>query len=593
MDRKVLLAMVLIMAVLFLDQMISPKFYRRSKPAPVPSQQGGAPGQAGSGTQAPGSASTPAPVGGSQTGAPAGDAPAIGPPGVPGGTPPGATPPGAIPTGGTPSDPAGTLSSGAVLTRPRVLPAPTQEREMKTEHFRATFTSEGGAISHWILDSYKDDVRNQPVDLVPPGARAFHVVVEAAGRALDFADAPFRILEDNALGGVMSFEAEEESGIRVTKTYRVGRDRRILETDVRVSAPPQLGPIRYRIGWGPALPITEPSTKREELKAVALLGTKMEDVPASKLGPNGERVVPPGNVRWVANRSKYFIAAVIPDSGTVSDVVFRSAGTGLVGAWLLGAAPPGATVARHARVYAGPIHYETLATVGSGLDEVANLGWKWMRGISVLMLKCLNLLHRMMPNYGVAIILLAAATKFLFYPLTQSSLRSMKLMHHLQPQIKELQEKYKGDPMKLNQAMMTLYKENKVNPMSGCLPMLLQVPVFIALYNVLLFSIELRSSGFVGYIRDLSAPDVLMTVAGFPIHLMPIVMTASTYLLQSQTPVAPAQKGMMYVMPLFMLFFMYSFPSGVILYWTVNNILSALQQYLVNLAEDRKLAAQA
>jgi YidC/Oxa1 family membrane protein insertase len=129
--------------------------------------------------------------------------------------------------------------------------------------------------------------------------------------------------------------------------------------------------------------------------------------------------------------------------------------------------------------------------------------------------------------------------------------------------------------------------------MSGCLPMLLQVPVFIGLYNVLLYSIELRASGFVGYIHDLSAPDVLMTVAGFPIHLMPIIMTGSTYLLQSQTPVAPAQKGMMYVMPLFMLFFMYSFPSGVVLYWTVNNVLSALQQYLVNLAEDRKMATQA
>ncbi|HYQ96570.1 MAG TPA: membrane protein insertase YidC, partial [Candidatus Eisenbacteria bacterium] len=484
-------------------------------------------------------------------------------------------------------------SSGAVLTPAQVPPAPAQTREIKTEHFRASFTSEGASISHWVLDSYKDEIRNEPVDLVPRGSRAYQVVVEAGGKALDFGDAAFRITEDNAAGGVLSFEALDLSGVRITKTYRVGRDRRLLEAEVRVSAPPQLGPIRYRIGWGTALPLTEPSTKRDQLQAVALLGTKLEMIPASKLGPNGERVVPPGNVRWVASRSKYFIAAVIPDSGTVSEVVFRSAGSGLTSAWLLGAAAPGSEVARHTRVYGGPIHYETLATVGSGLDEVANLGWKWMRGISVLMLKCLNLLHRVIPNYGLAILVLAAATKFLFYPLTQSSLRSMKVMHHLQPQIKELQERYKSDPMKLNQAMMALYKENKVNPMSGCLPMLLQVPVFIALYNVLLYSIELRASGFVGYIRDLSAPDVLMTIGGFPIHLMPIIMTASTYVLQTQTPVAPAQKGMMYVMPLFMLFFMYPFPSGVILYWTVNNLLSALQQYLVNLAEDRKRAAQA
>ena len=566
MDRKVLIAMVMIMMVLLLDQVISPNFYKPRR-KPVPSQPGGTPGQTAPSPPNPQSTQTPASVG-SQAGAPAGSS------GVPGG---------ATST---------VLSTGSVLTGARVPPGPIETREVKTEHFRVEFTSEGGTISHWILDSYKDQVRNAPVDLVAPGARAFQVIVEAGARAIDFSNAPFRITHDDPVGGALTFEAVDSSGVRVVKSYQVGRDRKLLESDVRVSAPPELGPIRYRIGWGAPLPITEAATKREQLQAAALLGTKLESIPAGKLGPNGERIIPPGNVRWVASRSKYFIAAVIPDSGTVSDVVFRSAGSGLVTAWFVGAAPPGGEVVRRTRIYAGPIHYETLAAVGAGLDEVANLGWKWMRGVSVLMLTCLNLLHKMIPNYGFAIIILAAATKFLFYPLTQASLRSMKVMHHLQPQIKELQEKHKGDPMKLNQAMMALYKENKVNPMSGCLPMLLQVPVFIALYNVLLFSVELRASGFVGYIRDLSAPDVLATIGGFPIHLMPVVMTASTYLLQSQTPVAPAQKGMMYVMPLFMLFFMYTFPSGVILYWTVNNLLSALQQYLVNLAEDRKLAAQ-
>jgi YidC/Oxa1 family membrane protein insertase len=248
---------------------------------------------------------------------------------------------------------------------------------------------------------------------------------------------------------------------------------------------------------------------------------------------------------------------------------------------------------RHSRIYAGPIHYETLLAVGSGLDEVANLGWQWMRPLSVLMLKLLNLLYKAIPNYGVGIIVLAAATKLIFYPLTQSSLRSMKVMHRLQPEVKAIQDRFKEDPMKMNKTMMALYKEHKVNPMGGCLPMLLQVPVFIALYNVLLFSIELRASGFVGYIKDLSEPDVLFQVGAFSLHLMPIIMTASTFVLQTQTPTAPNQKAMMYVMPFFMLFFMYTFPSGVILYWTVNNLFSALQQYLVNLADDRKQAAQA
>jgi YidC/Oxa1 family membrane protein insertase len=567
MDRKVLIAMVMIMMVLLLDQVMSPRFYR-PKAKPVASQQGGAAGQAAPQPQRPDG--SPSAGAGASTGT-----------GV------------ATPSGRGGSETGTALSSGAVLVRPQVAPAPSETREIRTENYRVTLTSDGAAITHWVLDSFKDEVRNQPLDLVAPGAKAYPVVVEYGSHALDFSGAPFRIVQDDAAGGVVSFEAQDQSGVRVTKTYRVGADRRLLDAEVHVSAPPELGPIRYRIGWGTPLPLTEPSAMKRDLpQAVALLGAKLETLPAAKLGPNGEQILPPGNVRWVASRNKYFIAAVIPDSGTVSDVVFRTAGNGLVTSWILGAVPPGGEVVRHTRIYGGPIRFDTLASIGSGLDEVANLGWRWMRGISVLLLRCLNLLHKVIANYGAAIIILAAATKLLFYPLTQSSLRSMKVMHHLQPQIKELQDRLKDDPMKLNQAMMALYKENNVNPMSGCLPMLLQVPVFIGLYNVLLYSIELRASGFIGYIRDLSAPDVLLTIGAFPVHLMPIIMTGSTYLLQAQTPVAPAQKGMMYVMPLFMLFFMYSFPSGVVLYWTVNNLLSALQQYLVNLAEDRKMAAQ-
>jgi YidC/Oxa1 family membrane protein insertase len=559
MDRRVLFAMVLIMMILLVDQVISPRFYRpKGKPAPAQTAtgQGGAVHAGDSAVVSSGQST-----------------------GVAGTT--------AAPGGGA------LLSSGTALTRPTVEGAPTEIREIRTEHYTATLSSDGATIAHWLVTGYKDEIRNQPLDLVEPGARAFPVLVEYGSRALDFSQAPFRIVQDNAQGGAVSFEATDQSGVKVTKTFHTGADTRLLEADVQIVAPPELGPIRYRIGWGAPLPVTEPSMKRDQPIAVALLGTKLENMQAAKLGPSGEKILPPGNVRWVANRSKYFIAAVIPDSGTVSDVVFRAAKNGLATSWLLGSAAPGAAVVRHTRIYGGPIQFEVLQSIGSGLDEVANLGWRWMRGISVLLLKCLNLLHKSIPNYGIAIIILAAATKLLFYPLTQSSLRSMKVMHHLQPQIKEMQDKYKGDPMKLNTAMMALYKEYNVNPMSGCLPMLLQVPVFIGLYNVLLYSIELRASGFVGYIHDLSAPDILAVVAGFPLHLMPVIMTGSTYLLQSQTPVAPAQRGMMYVMPLFMLFFMYSFPSGVVLYWTVNNLLSALQQYLVNLAEDRKMAATA
>ncbi|HMI31012.1 MAG TPA: YidC/Oxa1 family insertase periplasmic-domain containing protein, partial [Candidatus Limnocylindrales bacterium] len=266
MDRKVLLAMMMVMMVLLLDQMISPKFYgKRPKPTTPAGQTGGQAGTAPS----PADSQAAAPVAGTTSSTPAAGAP-------------------------------GTLASGSVLTKPTVASAPTEIREIKTEHFRATLTSDGGSIAHWVLDTYHDDVRKQPVDLVPPGSRAYQVIVEAGGKALDFSAAPFRITEDDAVNGVIGFEAQDVSGVRVTKTYRVGRDPRILETDVRIEAPPALGPYRYRIGWGTPLPLTETSTKHDQIQAVALLGTKLEAVPAAKLGPSGERIVPPGNVRWVA-----------------------------------------------------------------------------------------------------------------------------------------------------------------------------------------------------------------------------------------------------------------------------------------------------
>jgi YidC/Oxa1 family membrane protein insertase len=143
----------------------------------------------------------------------------------------------------------------------------------------------------------------------------------------------------------------------------------------------------------------------------------------------------------------------------------------------------------------------------------------------------------------------------------------------------------------MNTAVMALYKEHKVNPLGGCLPMLLQIPVFFALYQVFLNAVELRAAFFIGHIHDLSAPDILFVLGPLPIHLMPILMTLSTFWMQVLTPTDPNQKPLMMLMPLMMLFIMYNLPSGVILYWTVNNVLSALQQQWVNHVDDRQMAA--
>ena len=587
MERKTLLAILLIFVVLIGAQVLQGMYLReKRRHLPPPSPPAAGSPEAGSDTatgQAPGSAPGTAPG----TGAPA---PTTGAPAAP-------TPPAA-------------LQAGAGPTVLRAVPAPALERKLEGDGFEVTFTSQGGSISHWVLGHYRDPVRRaRTVDLVPEGARALHVIVRTGYGEFDFSDAPFALLEHDPVAGRIAFAAQDSSGLRVEKRYRLTPDRKLLDLDLRVSAPPELGALTYRLGWAAPLPITELQGHLQDHQGVAFLGQKLlkeQTVPRGK--PKKTEILETGNVRWVGQRSRYFVAAVIPDSASVNEAVLEYRGwtpdagpevplpgRDLVAAsaWLAGGAPPGTEIARRSRIYAGPIRYESLQSLNVGLESLANLGWKWLVPVSVVLLQLLNLLYKLIPNYGVAIVIVSALTKLVFYPLTQSSLRTMKVMHRLQPQVEELRQKYKSDPTKMNQVMMKLYKDNKVNPLGGCLPMLLQIPVFFALYNVLLFSIELRAAPFVGYIQDLSAPDVLMRIGGFGLSLMPIVMTGSSYLLQWQTPVDPRQKVTMYLMPLIMLLFMYTFPSGVIIYWTVNNILSALQQWLVNRAEDRRVAMEA
>lgn len=560
MDKRTLIAVFLILGVLLIDSIwwSSRTRQKQQQSAPTTGQQ-----------------ATPASPG---TAVPGGDANGTGtPPAV-------STAPGTI----VDAPPIGRES----LVATRVADVPAEERRLSGKTFQATFSTKGGTITSWLVPDYENPATKQPVDLVRPGASAMHVVVSAGDATYDFSRVPFQLVDVNETQRSLSFSATDSSGVSVTKTYRVDPKGVFLDVEVRLSAPAGLGPLRYRIGWGSALPHTELYSKKEELRGTALLGEKLIAHDAKGLGKEGWKVER-GNVRWAGDRSKYFVAALLPDSQSVDEVAFLPAAEGSASAWLTGAATPGSLVVRRARLYAGPLHYDTLIGLGSGLDQLVNLGWKWLLPVSTFLLKSLVLLYKWIPNYGVGIILLSILTKVVFYPLTQSSLRTMKIMHRLQPRMNELKEKYKDDPVKMNQAVMALYKDHKVNPLGGCLPMLLQVPVFLALYNVLLYSVELRAAGFVGHVHDLSAPDLLMQLGPLPIHLLPILMTASTFWMQALTPTDPNQKPLMMLMPVMMLFFMYNLPSGVILYWTVNNVLSALQQQWVNIADDRETAARA
>ncbi|HOF57909.1 MAG TPA: membrane protein insertase YidC [Syntrophorhabdaceae bacterium] len=239
-----------------------------------------------------------------------------------------------------------------------------------------------------------------------------------------------------------------------------------------------------------------------------------------------------------------------------------------------------------AKLYFGPKKSDILAGLNVKAEKIVDFGW--FDVIAKPLIMGLNLSNKVTHNYGIDIILLTILIKIIFYPLSVKSYKSMKEMQKLQPQIAKLKEKYKDDKQKLNQEMMEIYKRKGVNPMGGCLPMIIQIPVFFALYKALSGAIELRHAPFMFWINDLSAPEDLFsfTVMGFtiPIRILPLIMGITQMIQQKMTPtsVDPMQEKMMLFMPIFFTFLFWGFPSGLVLYWLVNNVISIGQQYYIN-----------
>jgi YidC/Oxa1 family membrane protein insertase len=247
---------------------------------------------------------------------------------------------------------------------------------------------------------------------------------------------------------------------------------------------------------------------------------------------------------------------------------------------------PGQAKTLNMKLYLGPKELNRLEAADHDLVKAIDYGWFGV--IARPLVLALKWLYSYTHNYGVAIIILTIIIKIIFWPLTHKSYKSMQVMKKLQPKINQVREKYKDDREKLNQELMMLYRTYKVNPVGGCLPMVLQIPVFFALYRMLYNSVELLHQPFMLWINDLTAPDRLYL--GFPIPylgglpVMTVLMGLSMFLQQKMTPSSgdPRQEKMMLLMPVMFTFFFFNFPSGLVLYWLVNNILSIVQQYLIN-----------
>jgi YidC/Oxa1 family membrane protein insertase len=289
-----------------------------------------------------------------------------------------------------------------------------------------------------------------------------------------------------------------------------------------------------------------------------------------------------GDVDWVGFSGRYFLAAIVPEAEPTNDLrVWMRRDLQHAQSMLIFS--PGEFSAR-AQLYTGPKDINRLEAVGHGLRKAVDLGW--FTFIALPMLQALRFLHHFTGNYGVAIIILTVLIKLLFYPLTKKSFESMRAMQKLQPEMQKLRERLKDKPDEMNRETMELYRRHKVNPLGGCLPMVLQIPVFVGLYNALLNAVELRHAPFIGWITDLSAPDRLgsiqlpfVTHPGVPV--LTVVMGVSMLVQQWMTPSVgdPAQQRMMMIMPVVFTFMFINFPAGLTLYWLVNNLLTIGQQY--------------
>ena len=474
----------------------------------------------------------------------------------------------------------------------RVYQTEIRQALVETSLFQAKLTEAGGRFTSFTLKKYRQTIEpdSPPVELINAPKLGLPLEVyptKAPGLAISpYRAEPLSLKLEAGKKGTLRFSPLVREPLTIDKDFEFADGSYLFSLKVKVKNPTSQevsDRLLFRM-------VSKPVSKLDQRyifrgPAYSHEGT-YEEVKLKKPGSFFEYT---GEIDWVGYGDPYFLMAVVPPAGEAWRATFRKLNRTAEEVILWSPAftlPPQAEKEISLKLYFGPKSLEELKKAGHHLSNAVHFGF--FDPIAKPLLYALKFFYRYTGNYGVAIIILTILIRLLFWPLNHVSYKSMRKMQELQPIILKLKEKYGDDKARLNQELMQLYRTYKVNPFMGCLPMLVQIPVFFALYKVLLMAIELRHAPFFGWIKDLSAPDRLHLGFDIPylhgIPVLTILMGVSMYYQQKLSPTSldPTQEKMMLMMPVIFTVLFINFPSGLVLYWLTNNVLSIAQQLMTN-----------
>ncbi len=488
----------------------------------------------------------------------------------------------------TPAAPAVTPAQPVTLPPPvaaQAPPAAVSQKDIKveTDLYSAVFSSRGGSLKSLTLKNYREE-NSASAKQVTLGADADPNILSFSTRTtgIAFPDGAvftadtdgIKLTNKESKQLTLNYVSGQGFTIRKIYTFTAGTYAIKLETVVfNNSASPLVGTVQHVMTY-PA----EPKVKdnRFETAGAFLLSDKSLETAVIKDVASATKRYEK-NIHWAGFADKYFLNSILSDNNSIAAVELKKNQAGFFESVISSpqfTVNPGKSTAVSYRLFVGPKDIDILKAQGNSLEQSLDLGWFTV--IAKPLLYTIKFFHNYVGNYGTAIIIITIILKILFFPLTHKSYKSMKGMQKIQPEMTRLREKYKDDRDSMNKAVMELYREHKVNPMGGCLPMVVQIPVFFALYKSLMFSIELRHAPFYLWITDLADKD--------PYYVTPVIMGVTMFIQQKMTPsnMEPLQQKIMLALPVVFTFMFLNFPSGLVLYWLVNNVLTIGQQMYIN-----------